>query len=916
VWIESLTAIAFGPFRDARLDFGRHLTVIYGPNEAGKSSWHAAIYSALCGIRRARGVRGEDRDFADQYRPWSGDDWEVHATVRLDDGRRVELRQNLADLAHCSAEDADLGRDVSSEILNEGTPDAAKWLGLDRTSFLSVACVRQAQVRALADNASSLQDELQRAAASAARDATASEAIGHLEEFVREQVGQDRANSTKPLQRAKTRLAAAESALQTARDKHARWLTFEVRALEARNAAEDAARTLRMHQAVQAGTTADGIEAKAEKARQLSAKHPHGPSPPLPEEETLARDVAAALSEWEHRPEVAVVTGPSVATLQVEVDALPAMPTGEQSVAPELTLAKSAYERASHALELHEQQPRPEPPAAGAKGLTGDQLRDLARSLEMTLPTVDSELEERYREAQSRVNAAAVSPLRWALAILAAVVVVGGASTWALYSAIFGPALIATGLALFGWLVFGFVDAARTRALDDVRTIEVAVLAQRQAIEAAKQQVREARAHAKDLRLGTDPKALRALADDLLLADQEREAATTWSSRQQDLVAQVTVATIALEELLREHGVTDTADVAAAYAQYEAACRLRSELAARATTRQGLVGQLSAQDAAERAIEASQTRRSDAERQMLDTAARCGVVTANPAEAIDALTRWQQSRAEALATFDTGAREYAELQALLSGESIEVLEGLAVQRRSRAVALAAEFTSLPDVADDSDFDAGVAQLAEIAQATQVAAAAAEAQSLERSHDVPSIAEAEEALEAAKRESERVRCLSQTLSSTLEFLRAAEERVHRDIAPALALGLRRWLPAVTQGRYTDARVDPSDLSVKVLGPDGEWRDAQRLSHGTAEQIYLLLRVVLAERLATTGESCPLLLDDVLVQTDAVRKRALLDVMLSVSRDRQVILLTQEDDVMRWAEQRLGADDRLIMLSVPL
>jgi hypothetical protein len=61
---------------------------------------------------------------------------------------------------------------------------------------------------------------------------------------------------------------------------------------------------------------------------------------------------------------------------------------------------------------------------------------------------------------------------------------------------------------------------------------------------------------------------------------------------------------------------------------------------------------------------------------------------------------------------------------------------------------------------------------------------------------------------------------------------------------------------------------------------------------------------------------LLLDDVLVQTDAVRKRALLDVMLSVSRDRQVILLTQEDDVMRWAEQRLGADDRLIMLSVPL
>ena len=180
VRIESVTAVAFGPFRDVSLRFAPQLTVIHGPNEAGKSTWHAAIYAALCGMRRARGQRLEEREFAVHRRPWSGGSWEVRAIVRLDDGRRVELRQNLDDLAHCSARDAVLGRDVAGEILNEGTPDAARWLGLDRTSFLSVACVRQTEVQRVVKDATSLQDELQRAAASAARDATAAEAANAI----------------------------------------------------------------------------------------------------------------------------------------------------------------------------------------------------------------------------------------------------------------------------------------------------------------------------------------------------------------------------------------------------------------------------------------------------------------------------------------------------------------------------------------------------------------------------------------------------------------------------------------------------------------------------------------------------------------------------------------------------------------
>jgi uncharacterized protein YhaN len=150
---------------------------------------------------------------------------------------------------------------------------------------------------------------------------------------------------------------------------------------------------------------------------------------------------------------------------------------------------------------------------------------------------------------------------------------------------------------------------------------------------------------------------------------------------------------------------------------------------------------------------------------------------------------------------------------------------------------------------------------------------------------------------------------------LDFLRKAEERVHRDIAPVLAAGIRKWLPGVTQNRYTDARVDPRDLSVHILGPDGEWRDVRQLSHGTIEQVYLLLRVVLAERLATTGETCPMILDDVLVQSDLARKRTLLDAIVSISQSRQMILFTQEEEVLRWAQTNVTAPSRVVVLPTP-
>ena len=183
---ESVTAHHFGPLRNRTLDFSQGMNVIYGPNEAGKSSWHAALYAGLCGMRKGRGQPlKEDQEFAKRHRPWDDNSaWEVGAIVELGDGRHIELRHDLAGRVDSSARDADIaGRDYSGTIIFQGAPDGSRWLGLNRKSFLSTACIQQADIIRILNDAASLQQDMQRAADTAGVDATAAAALQTARRF-------------------------------------------------------------------------------------------------------------------------------------------------------------------------------------------------------------------------------------------------------------------------------------------------------------------------------------------------------------------------------------------------------------------------------------------------------------------------------------------------------------------------------------------------------------------------------------------------------------------------------------------------------------------------------------------------------------------------------------------------------------
>lgn len=845
MWFESAAAYAFGPFADERLDFAPGMNVIWGLNEAGKSTWHAALLAGLCGRKRGRGRSSpSEQAFAERHRPWDGGPWEAGVTVRLANGRQVELRHDLDGRSKCTAVDAAVGRDVTGELdlIFDGAPDGARLVGLDRKTFPAIGCVRQADLLGVRDDPGLLSDLLQRAAATSNADATAAAALRRLEGFRHENVGVDQVNAVKPLRRAVERVARARDAAAIAREQHERHLQLaeEVERLEAR--ADDAARALRVYRARRLAERAEAASTRAARAVQLAARFPDGAPPSVAAGASLADNVVEALAAWRSAPLPSPLQGETADELEARLRALPAMPRGDLEPSLEVQQAWAQLRAAEIALESHRaNQPSPAEPGA----LTG------ARPGKTDAP--------------SGTGGALALAAGGALAVLGAAVFLAGLR-------VPGLLLVLVGAGALLWQV------ARSRGAGGAR-------------------------------VAVDTAAMAAA-----LSAREAES---WRRDESDLAQRRDRAADALRAALSARGEDPSGDLAGALATYQAGCRERAEQARAAAGRGDLERSLDGRRELERAFEEASARRRGASEALRAVAGRCGVPAGSDAEAAAALEAWQRRHAEERQQREQAAGDWAELQALLGGGSPDDLQADA--ERARAAALsAAEGLSPGEMAAlelGSDPDGREAALAGAAQAASEALGVARGKLAESAARAASVAEAEEELAAAQAELERVRELDRILELTHRFLEAAQDRVHRDIAPVLASAVRRRLPLVTAGRYRDARVDPQSLEVRVSTDRGVWRKASLLSHGTAEQVYLLLRVALAERLTKPGEACPLLLDDVTAHADGERTGAILAALHEISRERQVVLFSQEAEVLAWAEQHLSEPlDRLQRLAV--
>ena len=126
-----------------------------------------------------------------------------------------------------------------------------------------------------------------------------------------------------------------------------------------------------------------------------------------------------------------------------------------------------------------------------------------------------------------------------------------------------------------------------------------------------------------------------------------------------------------------------------------------------------------------------------------------------------------------------------------------------------------------------------------------------------------------------------------LTLALETLNQATLELQRRFAPRISNRAKTLFSRLTGGRYDRLRL-AADLSMEVAARDEDaphgvlWR-----SEGTADQLYLALRLAVAEELTPDA---PLVLDDALNRFDDARTAAALEILQEYAKNRQVILFT--------------------------
>lgn len=129
-----------------------------------------------------------------------------------------------------------------------------------------------------------------------------------------------------------------------------------------------------------------------------------------------------------------------------------------------------------------------------------------------------------------------------------------------------------------------------------------------------------------------------------------------------------------------------------------------------------------------------------------------------------------------------------------------------------------------------------------------------------------------------------------IALAIETLGRADSELQSRFSPQLAQKAADYMDYLTDGRY-DELVLARDLSAKARSADDPTpRDTAYLSAGTADLLYLSVRLALCELTCPADDPCPLVLDDTLVNFDDARAERARALFREIAQHRQVILFT--------------------------
>ncbi len=142
-----------------------------------------------------------------------------------------------------------------------------------------------------------------------------------------------------------------------------------------------------------------------------------------------------------------------------------------------------------------------------------------------------------------------------------------------------------------------------------------------------------------------------------------------------------------------------------------------------------------------------------------------------------------------------------------------------------------------------------------------------------------------------------------LALAIETLSEANTKLQTRFSPEVSRRAGEIMARLTGGRYDRLYFDRGfDASAREEG-SADTHNVLHLSDGTADEIYLSLRLAMCELILGGDDPCPIILDDALANFDDERCARALDVLLEMSETRQVVLFSchgREADMLEGRE----------------
>lgn len=135
-----------------------------------------------------------------------------------------------------------------------------------------------------------------------------------------------------------------------------------------------------------------------------------------------------------------------------------------------------------------------------------------------------------------------------------------------------------------------------------------------------------------------------------------------------------------------------------------------------------------------------------------------------------------------------------------------------------------------------------------------------------------------------------------LTTALEALGAANDQLRQRFSPALNQKAGELFAALTGGRWPRLTL-ARDFSAQAAEGDALPRPSLALSTGTAEQLYLAVRLAVC---ALTVPDAPIVLDDALCAFDDARCTLALELLRGQARERQILLFSCHSREGVWAK----------------